>query len=376
MSELAIAFKDLTYLDLSHNIITNIQPLSASLKEKKSIQHLILHHNKINDATSLTALHSSLTHLDLAANSISHMHVENLFASALLDSKKSVLKHLDLSAVSMAGMSTQTLNEIATNLMYYHLESLRLSECNIDDRFAKTIFNAIWDSQGFRALDLSHNNIEIKDPSILSGSRSKDIEGKKSFLSLSGIKDLNLAYNKISDKGVKIMLKQISARNMLQINHSPDVGVSLLNLDLSYNSLTDKIIPNMVEKLSTGIHISSLKMLGNSFHKKYVNQLINSLDGNYRIKNLDIDKGAVYPDDMLRLSNYLLRNSYQLSIEQTTKAEMSASACLTNSRTKRYITDCKISWDDVDEMSQTKTRNKEEIVIDAEKFLKYSKQHA
>lgn len=383
----------ITHLDLSHNRISDCNDLFKSLK-KSIIIKLILRDNEIQDISELVSSlseHSKLEYLDLANNRISTSDGADLF-KGLID-KQVRISELDVSGIDLNASGNLRQSVILNNLVslikeYKHLNYLGLSGCKIDDAVAKKIFSALELNSNLEVLDLSHNKIAIKDESIISGYPTNLVgqdgqKDKTGFLIYHDqLEELNLAYNDIADKGGKILIKALAHRSSLILKARETRGVTLyLDLDLSNNKLSQEFTKYLSEKLPE-LALESLKLGSNQFNKIQTNQLINAALSNRNIKQLSLDGNDVSYDDQQRLNNYLVRNKVTqivamgAAVDKPYSASSIVQACLpSTSRHKREINKCTIGWGDADEISNSRTRNSDELVIDSKKFLEYSKQH-
>lgn len=376
----------ITYLDLSGNSISNADGLFSLLKHYKILTHLILSNNQISNLQLLSeSLVSStkLTYLDLKKNPLDIRDVDHLFRT--LSHCTVPLEHLALSGINLSRREQDQLI-IKDSLRFListseHLEYLGLSECNIDDTLAKVIFDELEFNSKLKILDLSHNKITISDASIILGKSASLLEDEvkinTGFITYNDkLQALNLAHNNIQDTGGKALIRALKSRaEELKAREARNAVLSL-DLDLSHNNLAQEFITKLSYELPT-LHITSLKLAGNDFGVQAANQLINAVAGNAHIIHLDLHD-STYSADQKRLNYYLTRNKVStIKGWNTDRPEIpTILSCLpSTSRMKRGINECKVGWSDVDAISKDKTRDIEKIVLDAEKFLEYSKQH-
>ncbi len=182
---------NLTYVDLSHNTLRNLQPLSTLTK----LQEIHLEHNAITDLTDLAGL-AELSKLDISYNSVSSLtslsSASNLSwinagnnAIANLEGIEAfpMLSHLDLNHNSLTSVSVLAQ---CTGLTELNVSNNAIS--NIDDLSALTELTA---------LNVSYNTI-AKLPTWPEGSKLSILEGShnqiESVYPLHNLEELTYVY--------------------------------------------------------------------------------------------------------------------------------------------------------------------------------------
>ncbi len=209
--------KNLTYLDLSENEISDISRLAGLTK----LRVLHLPFNQISDISALSGL-AKLEIVDLSYNRISDVRALN-----------------GLTEIHALNLSANGINDISALSGLTKLIDLKLAANGISDIRALSKFNTLY------TLNLSYNN--ISDINVLS--------------ELNTLQDLALTSNKISDiRALKGLTNLYALR--LEINKINDIGAlsgltKLTTLNASVNEFSD------IRALSSLIKLEALSLDGN-----------------------------------------------------------------------------------------------------------------
>ncbi|MFP3012648.1 MAG: hypothetical protein ACEY3D_06980 [Rickettsia sp.] len=368
------------FLDISGNKISNADILFKSLNPDycdNVLTGLVLADNEISEVTELSdALigNKKLQYLDLSNNKITFEAASYIFFSLRpLDNgtpQNDILSTLILSnnPIRIIIDEQDSFNDL--KMMLNHnggLTHLALSNIAIDDSLFQKILDSLQENTYLESIDLSYNKIELIDHKAQE--RIREFLRENKFLS-----ELNLANNKITDQGGKILISSFLEKEIM--NKKIAKRKEFMDLNLSGNpSLGKEFINMLILIIKSEYPIENLRLANNNWSVQDTTKLINAIIANKEKKvNIDLSGNEISLNSQKALNNY--RAAINLQILDEDLQNPITTTCLPGtSKGKRSISECKIGWSDVDEISISKTRNSKEIVIDSKKFLAYSKKN-
>nr|WP_253307709.1 hypothetical protein [Rickettsia endosymbiont of Ceutorhynchus assimilis] len=384
----ALSKSDLTlFLDISNNRISEADILFKHLNSNDHNQvltGLVLANNEISEVIELSdalIANKKLQYLDLSNNKITFEGASFIFFSLRpLDdgtAQNNILGTLILSGnpIKIDLQAQESILDLQMMLQHNDgLTHLALSNIAIDDSLLTKILDSLQENTRLESIDLSHNQIQLTDHRTQN--QIREFLRENTILT-----ELNLANNKVTDQGGKIIISSFLDKEIM--NKRIVKRIEFIDLDLSGNpSLGKEFIKELIDIIESEYPIENLRLANNNWSIEHTTGLINAIvDSKERKVNIDLSGNKISPNSQERLNNYrsaiklqTLDDNYVVGTSDLQNPIIAA--CLpSTSKGKRSISDCKIGWSDVDEISNSKTRNIDEIVIDAEKFLKHSKQH-